>query len=132
MRLLGGQDPRPPSSVVYSRQRTGRHDERMVYVILLEPDHLGKADPGQHLNVEDLLHGGLEFQRGAEPLGDKIHYRHAALELAPSLGEWHEAINLCAARRLPVIFCLENNQTALSTPVSDQAAVRVFADKATG
>ena len=49
-----------------------------------------------------------------------------------SLGEWHEAINLCAARRLPVVFCLQNNQTALSTPVADQSAVRVFADKAPG
>jgi len=49
-----------------------------------------------------------------------------------SLGEWHEAINLCAARRLPAIFCVQNNQTALSTPVSDQSAVRVFADKAAG
>jgi 2-oxoisovalerate dehydrogenase E1 component len=49
-----------------------------------------------------------------------------------SLGEWHEAINLCAARKLPAIFCLENNQTALSTPLSDQTAVRVFADKAAG
>jgi 2-oxoisovalerate dehydrogenase E1 component len=49
-----------------------------------------------------------------------------------SLGEWHEAINLCAARRLPAIFCVQNNQTALSTPVADQSAVRVFADKASG
>jgi 2-oxoisovalerate dehydrogenase E1 component len=49
-----------------------------------------------------------------------------------SLGEWHEAINLCAARRLPAVFCIENNQTALSTPVADQSAVRVFADKAAG
>lgn len=49
-----------------------------------------------------------------------------------SLGEWHEAINLCAARRLPVVFCIQNNQTALSTPVADQSAVRVFADKAIG
>ena len=49
-----------------------------------------------------------------------------------SLGEWHEAINVCAVRRLPVVFCLQNNQTALSTPVSDQSAVRVFADKAVG
>ncbi len=49
-----------------------------------------------------------------------------------SLGEWHEAINLCAARKLPAIFCVENNQTALSTPLSDQSAVRVFADKAAG
>src|SRR5262249_57802574 len=29
-----------------------------------------------------------------------------------SLGEWHEAINLCAARRLPAVFCIPNNQTA--------------------
>jgi 2-oxoisovalerate dehydrogenase E1 component len=49
-----------------------------------------------------------------------------------SLGEWHEAINLCAARRLPAIFCVQNNQTALSTPVREQSAVRVFADKAVG
>ena len=49
-----------------------------------------------------------------------------------SLGEWHEAINLCAARRLPAIFCVQNNQTALSTPLRDQSAVRVFADKAAG
>ena len=49
-----------------------------------------------------------------------------------SLGEWHEAVNLCAVRRLPAIFCVQNNQTALSTPIGDQTAVRVFADKAAG
>ena len=49
-----------------------------------------------------------------------------------SLGEWHEAINVCASRRLPMIFCVQNNQTALSTPVCDQSSVRMFADKAAG
>jgi len=49
-----------------------------------------------------------------------------------SLGEWHEAINACAARKLPAIFCVQNNQTALATPVHEQSAVRVFADKAIG
>ena len=49
-----------------------------------------------------------------------------------SLGEWHEAINICAARKLPAIFCVENNQTALSTPVAEQSAARVFAEKAAG
>jgi 2-oxoisovalerate dehydrogenase E1 component len=53
-------------------------------------------------------------------------------EGATSLGEWHEAINICAARRLPAIFCVENNQTALSTPLADQSAARVFAEKAAG
>ncbi|MDQ6799280.1 MAG: thiamine pyrophosphate-dependent enzyme [Acidobacteriota bacterium] len=49
-----------------------------------------------------------------------------------SLGEWHEAINACAARRLPAIFCVQNNQTALATPLAEQSAVRAFADKAIG
>ncbi len=49
-----------------------------------------------------------------------------------SLGEWHEAINVCAARRLPAVFCIENNQTALATPLHDQTAARTFADKAAG
>jgi 2-oxoisovalerate dehydrogenase E1 component len=49
-----------------------------------------------------------------------------------SLGEWHEAINACAARKLPAVFCLQNNQTALSTTIAEQSAVRVFADKAIG
>lgn len=53
-------------------------------------------------------------------------------EGATSLGEWHEAINACSARRLPAIFCVENNQTALSTPVHENSSARVFADKATG
>ena len=41
--------------------------------------------------------------------------------------------SICArSRRLPAVFCVQNNQTALSTPVRDQSAVRVFADKASG
>lgn len=49
-----------------------------------------------------------------------------------SLGEWHEAINTCAVAKLPAIFCVQNNQTALSTPVAGNTAARVFADKALG
>ena len=49
-----------------------------------------------------------------------------------SLGEWHEAINLGAVRKLPIIYCIQNNQTALSTPTDAQSAVRTFADKAVG
>jgi 2-oxoisovalerate dehydrogenase E1 component len=49
-----------------------------------------------------------------------------------SLGEWHESINLAAVKKLPVIFCLENNQTALSTPLGHQSRTRTFAEKARG
>ena len=71
---------------------------------------------------------GLGFALGGE---DRVAVAFIG-EGGASLGEWHEAINMCAARRLPVVFCLQNNQTALSTPVADQSAVRVFADKAVG
>src|SRR5579871_265291 len=49
-----------------------------------------------------------------------------------SLGEWHEAINFAAVHQLPMIFCVENNQIALSTPLGQQSRARLFADKALG
>ena len=50
-----------------------------------------------------------------------------------SLGEWHEAINLCAARRLPAIFCLaEQPDGALDAGRASSPPSRVFADKAAG
>ncbi len=49
-----------------------------------------------------------------------------------SLGEWHEAINFAAVERLPLVFCIENNQTALSTPLAQQSRLHSFADKAIG
>jgi len=49
-----------------------------------------------------------------------------------SLGEWHEAINFAAVHDLPMIFCIENNQRALSTQVQEQSKASRFADKALG
>jgi TPP-dependent pyruvate/acetoin dehydrogenase alpha subunit len=40
-----------------------------------------------------------------------------------SRGDFHEAINWAAVQRLPVIFVLENNQYAYSTPLDKQFAV---------
>jgi 2-oxoisovalerate dehydrogenase E1 component len=110
---------------------------------------MGKAGPpmnGKDLHVGDLSHGIVP---AAAPLAiGSLTLTGMAMAFATegrgrvalsfigeggsSLGEWHEAINACAARRLPAVFCVQNNQTALSTPVRDQSAVRVFADKAAG
>jgi 2-oxoisovalerate dehydrogenase E1 component len=110
---------------------------------------MAKAGPpmnGKDLHVGDLSYGILP---AAAPLavgtltiaGMALAFAREGLgrvalsfigEGGSSLGEWHEAINVCAARRLPAIFCVQNNQTALSTPVREQSAVRVFADKASG
>ena len=82
------------------------------------------------LSISTLTVAGLAmgFARNAE---DRVAVSFIG-EGGSSLGEWHEAINLCAARRLPAVFCVQNNQTALSTAVPDQSCVRVFADKARG
>ena len=110
---------------------------------------MGKAGPpmnGKDLHVGDMQRGvwpaiaplgtgpvtmaGLAFAFAREGSG-RVAVSFIG-EGGSSLGEWHEAINLCAVRKLPAVFALENNQTALSTPVREQSAVRVFADKATG
>ena len=110
---------------------------------------MGKAGPpmnGKDLHLGDLGYGVLP---AVAPLGTgTLTLAGMAMAFArdgsgrivvslmgeggTSLGEWHEAINLCAVRRLPAIFCVQNNQTALSTPVREQSAVRVFAEKAAG
>jgi 2-oxoisovalerate dehydrogenase E1 component len=110
---------------------------------------MGKAGPpmnGKDLHVGDMRYGiwpaiaplgtgpvtitGLAFAFAREGSG-RVAISFIG-EGGSSLGEWHEAINLCAVRKLPAVFALQNNQTALSTPVQDQSAVRVFADKAVG
>src|SRR3954465_972710 len=95
---------------------------------------MAKAGPPMHgkdLHVGDLAHGILP---AAAPLAiSTMTAAGMAMAFAregsgrvalsfigeggSSLGEWHEAINLCAARKLPAIFCVQNNNTALPTPV---------------
>ncbi len=124
-----------------------RHDEDAVAMVLRA--QMGKAGPpmsGKDLHTGDFAWGVLP---AAAPLAvgslsmagmamafklqqsDRIALSFIG-EGGASLGEWHEAINASAAAKLPAIFCLQNNQTALSTPVRDNSATRVFADKAAG
>ena len=49
-----------------------------------------------------------------------------------SLGEWHEAVNLAAVRKLPIVFVLQNNRWALGTHTSEQSAAARFALRAAG
>src|SRR6185503_1269822 len=125
-----------------------KHNSRETVRMVLSAQ-MGKSGPpmnGRDLHVGDFAHGILPAMA---PLGspaltiagiamafaldktDRVAVSYVG-EGATSLGEWHEAINACAARKLPAIFCVQNNQTALSTPVHEQSAVRVFAEKAAG
>jgi pyruvate dehydrogenase E1 component alpha subunit len=49
-----------------------------------------------------------------------------------SEGDIHEAMNLAGVRRAPVVFVLQNNGWAISTPVSSQTAASTFASRAAG
>jgi pyruvate dehydrogenase E1 component alpha subunit len=51
---------------------------------------------------------------------------------ASSEGDVHEAMNLAGLRRAPVIFFLQNNGWAISTPVHRQTAAPSFAARAAG
>jgi 2-oxoisovalerate dehydrogenase E1 component len=124
-----------------------RHDEEAVAMILRA--QMGKAGPpmsGKDLHTGDfgwgVLPAAAPLAVGSLSMAGMAMAFHiqgsgrVALsfigEGGSSLGEWHEAINACAAAKLPAIFCLQNNQTALSTPVPENSAARVFADKAAG
>src|SRR5262245_22109663 len=124
-----------------------RHDAEAVGMILRA--QMGKSGPP--MNGKD-LHTG-DFEWGVLPATAPLAVGSLSIagmamafaregsgrvafsfigEGGSSMGEWHEAINACAARKLPAVFCLQNNQTALSTPVAENSAARVFADKASG
>lgn len=49
-----------------------------------------------------------------------------------SEGDFHEALNVAAVWDLPVIFLIENNGYALSTPVSEQFKCKKLVDRAIG
>lgn len=53
-------------------------------------------------------------------------------EGASSEGDVHEAMNLAGVRRAPIVFLLQDNGWAISTPVSKQSATSSFALRAPG
>jgi 2-oxoisovalerate dehydrogenase E1 component len=53
-------------------------------------------------------------------------------EGATSEGDFHEALNIASVWNLPVIFLIENNGYALSTPINEQYKCKNLVDKAIG
>lgn len=49
-----------------------------------------------------------------------------------SEGDFHEALNLAGVQRVPVVFFMQNNQWAISTPRRKQSATESFALRAAG
>ncbi len=117
-----------------------------VHPMLVQYGKTGTPVGGRDLHVGDLEHGVLP---PAAPLAiaaqTMVGMAHA-LQLegsdrvcvsfigdgGSSLGEWHEAINFAAVRRLGMVFVIENNQWALGTHVSEQTRARRFALRGAG
>ncbi len=49
-----------------------------------------------------------------------------------SKGDVHESMNFAAIHKLPIVFCVENNQWAISVHQSKQMAIENVADRAAG
>ncbi len=64
--------------------------------------------------------------------GDDVIALAFSGEGGTSEGDFHEALNLAAVWDLPVIFLVENNGYALSTPTHEQFRCKSIADKAIG
>ncbi len=77
-------------------------------------------------NVPVAAGAALTFKMRGE---DRVAFCYSG-EGATSRGDWHEGINFAAIHKLPVVFFINNNQYAYSTPISLQMPVENVADRA--
>lgn len=85
-----------------------------------------------HMGSNGITGGGLPIAAGlalAQQLRNTGRCVVAYLgDGAAATGNFHETLNLCALWQLPIVFVLENNGYAMSTPVASFAATSSFAD----
>jgi len=67
---------------------------------------------------------------GAKLRGDKIAVLVYLGDGATSKGDFHEGLNLAGVFLLPVVFFCQNNQWAISVPLTRQTAAQTLAQKA--
>jgi TPP-dependent pyruvate/acetoin dehydrogenase alpha subunit len=77
-------------------------------------------------NVPIAAGAALTFKMRGE---DRVAFCYSG-EGATSRGDWHEGINFAAVHKLPVVFFINNNQYAYSTPIELQMPVKNVADRA--
>ncbi len=100
------------------------------------PNHYTNHDLGV-MSISSIIAGQCTHAAGAAAA---IKYRgesgRAVLcttgEGATSQGEWHESVNFAAVHALPIVFLVENNEWAISTPQDMQMNIANVADKAPG
>ena len=90
----------------------------------------------RNLGANGVVAGGLGIATGAalaikQRGGSEVVVAFCS-DGASANGMWHESLNLAAIWDLPVIFVLENNQYAVSTPIRDSARVEHLSSRAAG
>jgi pyruvate dehydrogenase E1 component alpha subunit len=90
----------------------------------------------RNLGANGIVAGGLGIAVGAamaiQQRGDPDLVVAFCSDGSSANGMWHESLNLAAIWDLPVIFVLENNQYAVSTPIRDSARVEQLSARAAG
>jgi len=94
--------------------------------------HLEKGIVGMISHLGAMLPVACGLALAAQLKGEKRVAAAFTGEGATSEGDFHEALNLAAVWKLPVLFVIENNQYGLSTPVHEQYACRTLADRGPG
>ncbi|HEY5578099.1 MAG TPA: dehydrogenase E1 component subunit alpha/beta, partial [Acidimicrobiia bacterium] len=81
--------------------------------------HFGVVDKGTLMVVSPLPDAwpvavgcALAFRQTAQP---RVALANCG-EGATATGTWHESVNMAAVLKLPIVFCVQNNQYAYSTP----------------
>jgi TPP-dependent pyruvate/acetoin dehydrogenase alpha subunit len=95
--------------------------------------HIADLDVGI-LGANGIVGGGIPIAVGAALACKTLENGRLVLcffsDGASNQGSFHEAANLAAVLKLPVIFLCENNQWAVSTPVSRAMAIENVAERA--
>lgn len=95
-----------------------------------DPKEFGVAPQATPLATQ-LLHA-VGFAHAAKLRGEDTVVLAMCGDGATSEGDFHEAMNFAAVFHLPVVFFVQNNEFAISVPLSRQTAAPSLAHKAIG
>ena len=94
--------------------------------------HEGMPTMISHLGAMISVVNGMLFARRLRKKLNNVVGAASIGDGATSTGAFHEALNMAAVEKLPLIISIANNQFAYSTPTDRQFACDELVDKATG
>lgn len=97
--------------------------------------HGGRIPEGVHVLLPQIIIGAQIVQAAGVAMGFKKRGKNNVVmaytgDGGSSQGDFYEGMNFAGAFKLPVIFVVQNNQYAISTPLKKQTAAASIAQKA--